>query len=131
MPKIYHAEEAAHLESDLGALIAAAEIGDRIEKYLTDAKSPFSMMLDRARDEFIAASLALLDADLQTSSGIEQARSLQATAKRYSDMCRWITQALEAREDAVIDLEGEEEDAAVEELKDMYDASRAKPARDA
>lgn len=129
--KIYVAEEAAHTESDLGPLIAAAELGDRIERYLLDPKHPVSMMLDRARDEFIAASLALLEADLQTSSGIEQARSLQAQARRYSDMCRWITDALEERADAVDDLNGEEEDAAVEELKDILDASRAKPAPDA
>ena len=129
--KVYVAEEAAHTESDLGPLIAAAELGDRIEKYLLDRKSPFSMMLDRARDEFIAATQALLDVDLQTSSGIEQARSLQADARRYRDMCIWITQALEARADAVDDLNGEEEEAAVEELKDMFNASRAKPAPDA
>ena len=129
--KIYVAEEAAHTESDLGPLIAAAELGDRIERYLVDPKNPVSMMLDRARDEFIAASLALLEADLQTSSGIEQARSLQAQAQRYRDMCRWITDALEERADAVDDLNGAEEDAAVEELKDIIDASRAKPAPDA
>lgn len=129
--KIYIADEAAHTESDLGPLIAAAELGDRIERYLLDPKSPVSMMLERARDEFIAASLALLEADLQTSSGIEQARSLQAEARRYRDMCRWITDALEERADAVDDLNGAEEDAAVEELKDIIDASRAKPAPDA
>lgn len=129
--KIYIADEAAHTESDLGPLIAAAELGDNIERALTDANSPFSMMLDRARDEFLAATHALLDADLHTSSGLEQARSLQATAQRYRDMCIWITQALEARADAVDDLNGEEEDAAVEELKDILDASRAKPAPDA
>lgn len=129
--KIYVAEEAAHTESDLGPLIAAAELGDNIERALTDTKSPVSMMLERARDEFIAATLALLDADLQTSSGVEQARSLQATATRYRDMCIWITQALEARADAVDDLNGEEEGAAVEELKDILNASRAKPAPDA
>lgn len=129
--KIYVAEEAAHTESDLGPLIAAAELGDKIERYLLDPKHPVSMMLDRARDEFIAASLALLEADLQTSSGIEQARSLQAQARRYCDMCRWITDALEERADAVDDLNGAEEDAAVEELKDIIDASRAKPAPDA
>lgn len=129
--KIYVAEEAAHTESDLGPLIAAAELGDHIERYLLDAKSPFSMMLERARDEYIAATQALLDADLQTSSGVDQARSLQAEARRYRDMCIWITQALEARSDAVDDLNGEEEEAAVEELKDILDASRAKPAPDA
>jgi len=129
--KVYVAEEAAHTEGDLGPLIAQAELGDRIERYLLDAKSPFSMMLERARDEFIAATQALLDVDLQTSSGVDQARSLQAEARRYRDMCIWITQALEARADAVDDLNGEEEEAAVEELKDILDASRAKPAQDA
>lgn len=129
--KIYRTDEAAHTDSDLGPLIAAAELGDNIERHLLDARSPFSMMLDRARDEFMAATQALLDVDLQTSSGIEQARSLQAQARRYSDMCVWITQALEEREDAVDSLNGEEEEAAVEELKDIQNASRAKPAPDA
>ena len=129
--KIYVTEEAAHIDSDLGPLIAAAELGDRIERHLLDPKSPFSMMLDRARDDFIAATLALLDADFATRDGIEQARSLQAEARRYRVMCAYITDALENREAAVEALEGEEEDAAVEELKDLLNASRAKPAPDA
>lgn len=129
--KIYVVEEAAHIESDLPALIAAAELGDRIERHLLDPKDPFSMMLDRARDDFIAATQALLDADLTTIDGIEQARSLQAKALRYRDMCAWITDALENREAAVEALDGEEEDAAVEELKDMINVNRSKPAPDA
>lgn len=129
--QIYVKEEAAHIESDLPALIAAAELGDRIEKHLTDPKSPFSMMLDRARDEFIAATQALLDADLTTIDGIEQARSLQAKAQRYRDMCAWITDALEAREAAAEAIDDEEEDPAVEELKDQLNGNRSKPAPDA
>lgn len=129
--KIYVTEEAAHIESDLPALIAAAELGDRIERHLLDPKDPFTLMLDRARDEFIAATQALLDADLTTVEGIEQARSLQAKALRYRDMCAWITDALENREAAVEALDGEEEDAAVEQLKDMLYGSRSKPASDA
>lgn len=129
--KIYVTEEAAHIDSDLGPLIAAAELGDRIERHLLDPKSPFSMMLDRARNDFIAATQALLDVDLATRDGIEQARSLQAEARRYREMCAYITDALENREAAVEALEGEEEDAAVEELKDLLNASRAKPAPDA
>jgi hypothetical protein len=129
--KIYVVEEAAHIESDIPALIAAAELGDRIERHLLDPKDPFSMMLDRARDEFLAANQALLDADLTTVEGIEQARSLQAKALRYRDMCAWITDALENREAAAEALDGEEEDAAVEELKDMLNGNRSKPASDA
>lgn len=129
--KIYVSEEAAHIESDLPALIAAAELGDRIERHLLNPKDPFTMMLDRARDDFIAASQALLEADLHTSSGIEQARRLQAQALRYRDMCAWITDALEAREAAAEAIDGEEEEAAVEELKDLLNAGRAKPAPDA
>lgn len=129
--KIYVTEEAAHIDSDLPALIAAAELGDRIERHLLDPKSPFSMMLDRARADFIAATQALLDVDLATRDGIEQARSLQAQAQRYRDMCSYITDALENREAAVEALDGDEEEAAVEELKDILNASRAKPAPDA
>lgn len=129
--KIYVTEEAAHIESDLPALIAAAELGDRIERHLLNPKDPFSMMLDRARDEFIAANHALLEADLTTVEGIEQARSLQATALRYKNMCAWITDALEAREAAAEALDGEEEDAAVEQLKDQLNGNRSKPAPDA
>ena len=129
--KIYVREEAAHIESDLPALIAAAELGDRIERHLLDAKDPFTMMLDRARDEFIAATQALLDVDLHTSDGIEQALSLQAKANRYRDMCAWITDALEERAAAVEAIDSEEEELAVEELKDMMNGHRSKPAPDA
>jgi hypothetical protein len=129
--KIYTTEEAAHIESDLPALIAAVELGHRIERHLLDPKDPFSMMLDRAREEFIAATHALLDADLTTVEGIEQARSLQATALRYRDMCKWISNALENREAAAEALDGEQEEPAVEQLKDMYNGNRSKPASDA
>ena len=129
--KIYVAEEAAHIESDLPALIAAAELGDRIEKHLLDPQDPFSMMLDRAREEFIAATHALLGADLTTVEGIEQARSLQATALRYRDMCAWITDALEAREAAAEAIDDEVEEPAVEQLKDQINGNRSKPAPDA
>lgn len=129
--KVYVAEEAAHIDSDLGPLIAAAELGDRIERHLLDPKDPFSMMLERARADFIAATQALLDVDLATRDGVDQARSLQAEARRYRDMCSYITDALESREAAVEALDDEEEEAAVEELKDMLNAARAKPAPDA
>lgn len=129
--KIYVREEAAHIDSDLPALIAAAELGDKIERLLLDSKSPFSMMLDRARDEFLAATQALLVADLTTVEGIEQARSLQAIALRYRDMCSWITNALEERAAAVEEMDGEVEDAAVEQLKDQINGNRSKPAPDA
>ncbi|MEN6302261.1 MAG: hypothetical protein ABFD96_06010 [Armatimonadia bacterium] len=129
--RIYVTEEAAHIDSDLPALIAAAELGDRIERHLRDPKSPFSMMLDRAREEFIAATSALLDADLTTVEGIELARSQQAKALRYKDMCAWITDALEAREAAAEAIDDEEEDPAVEQLKDQLYGNRSKPASDA
>lgn len=129
--KIYTTEEAAHIESDLPALIAAVELGHRIERHLLDPKDPFAMMLDRARDEFLSATQALLDADLTTTGGIEQARSLQAQALRYRDMCSWITDALENREAAVEALDGEVEDPAVEQLKDQLNGNRGKPAPDA
>lgn len=129
--KIYVAEEAAHIESDLPALIAAAELGDRIERHLLDPKDPFTMMLDRARDEFIAATHALLEADLTTGPGIEQARSLQAAAQRYRDMCAWITDALENRAAATEAIDSEVEEPAVEQLKDQLNGNRSKPAPDA
>lgn len=129
--KIYVREEAAHIESDLSSLIAAAVLGDRIESHLRDPSDPLTMFLDRSREEFIAATQALLETDLTTRCGIEQARSLQAKAQRYRDMCAWITDALEERETAAEAIDDEEEDAAVEELKDLYNASRAKPAPDA
>lgn len=129
--KIYVAEEAAHIESDLPALIAAAELGDRIERHLLDRKNPLSMFLANAREEFIAATQALLDADLTTRDGIAQAQRLQAQAQRYRDMCAWITDALEAREAAVEALDGDVEEPAVEALKDMMNGHRSKPAPDA
>lgn len=131
MRLIFKRLPATHDQGDLGDILAAAELGMRIEGYLLDPKSPFTMMLDRAREEFIDATLSLLETDLHTGSGIEQAMSLQAKARRYSDMCRYITDALEERESAVEALDGEEEEAAVEQLKDMIYGPRSKPAPDA
>jgi hypothetical protein len=129
--KIYQAEEAAHLERDLHSLIAAAELGDRIERHLLDAKDPFSLFLAKARNEFMAAVQHLLDVDLHTDDGVAEARRQQAIATRYRDMCIWITDALEARAAAVEALEADGEDEAVEQLKDQMNVNRAKPAPDA
>lgn len=129
--EIFKRMAATHDAGDLPDILAAAELGMRIEKHLLDPADPFSMMLDRARESFIRAAHLLLEADLHTSDGIEQARSLQAEARRYRDMCSWITDALEEREAAVQALDGEQEEEAVEQLKDMIHGNRAKPAPDA
>lgn len=129
--KIYKHVPATHDQGDMPEILAAAELGMRIEKHLLDPKDPFTMFLDRSREQFIAAATALLDADLVTREGIEQARRLQAEANRYRDMCSWITDALEEREAAIEQIDGEEEEAAVEQLKDMIHGNRSKPAPDA
>ena len=129
--KIYVSEEAAHIESDLPALIAAAELGDRIERHLLNAKDPFSLFLAKARTEFMSAAQLLLDVDLHTEDGVAEARRQQAIATRSRDMCIWITDALEDRAAAVEALEADGEDEAVEQLKDQMNVNRAKPAPDA
>jgi len=129
--KIYKEVPATHDQGDMPEILAAAELGMRIEKHLLDRTDPFTMFLDRARDQFMAAATALLDVDLNTTDGIEQARRLQAEARRYSEMCSWITDALEEREAAIEAIDSEEEEAAVEELKDMINGNRSKPAPDA
>lgn len=130
--KIFVKEDQAHIEGDMAPLYAAAALGNAIERHLTDIASPFSYMLERARDEFMAAASDLVDADLITPEGIARARILQATVQRYRDLCRWITDALEARDNAVELIDDAEEDPAVEKLKEMlYGKPRAKPAPDA
>ncbi len=129
--KIFKQVAATHDQGDMPEILAAAELGMRIERHLLDPKDPFTLFLDRSREQFIAAAMALLDADLITGDGIEQARRLQAEAQRYRDMCSWITDALEERESAIEAIDGEEEEAAVEELKDMINGNRSKPAPDA
>lgn len=128
---IYQVSEAAHLESDLQSLIAAAELGDRIERHLLNAKDPFSLFLAKARTEFMSAAQLLLDVDLHTEDGVAEARRQQAIATRYRDMCVWITDALEQAGAAVEALEADGEDEAVEQLKDQLNVNRAKPAPDA
>ena len=112
-------------------IVASIELGDRIEQHLKDAKSPFSMFLDRARDHFLVANHQLLEADLQTSDGVKQAQRLQAEAQRYMRMCSWIADAFEGRESAANSMTGEVEEAAVEELKEQIYGKRDKPAPDA
>lgn len=129
--KIFAEVEAVHHEDDLRSLITMATLGDAIERAIAQPTSPFSAMLIKAREEFLAAHQSLLDCDLNTTAGIEQARSLQADARRYQDLCRWITDAWDDREQADETLNGGEEEAAVEELKDLADGNRAKPAPDA
>lgn len=130
--KIYREDDAIHHEDDEKPLIAMVALGDAVEQLLTDKMNPFQMMLSRARDAFLDAQISLLDADLNTRAGIERARSAQADARRYRDMCKWIVDCFDAREEAEDHLANGEEEPAVEELKDMiHGERRAKPAPDA
>jgi hypothetical protein len=125
----YVMTEAAHVEDDIEGLIAAATLGDNLERALTDPTSPMAAMLDRARDLFLLNITLFLDADLHTTDGLELARSQQAEARRYRDMCRWIGDSLEKREEAqdnLADLDVEE--TISDEMKDAYNGQRAKPA---
>lgn len=129
--KIYMQVEADHRDDMIPAITAMAVLGDNIERALTTPTSPFSAMMERARAEFIAAQTALLHVDLHTKEGMEQARSLQADARRYRDLCAWIVDAFDNREAAEEALVSEEDEDAVEELKDtLYGTARAKPAPD-
>ncbi len=129
--KIFKEVDVDHRDDEEAGLIAAAVLGDKIERAILNPTNPFGAMMIRARDEFIAAQQALLLADLHTTDGMEQARSLQAQARRYHDMCRWITDAWDDRDEAEELIEGAQEEPAVEELKDIQNGNRAKPAPDA
>lgn len=133
--KVYMPVEMAELPHDqryLSELATIATLGNNILKALNDRTSPFSMMLAKARDEFLVAHSKLLDADLTTESGIEQAKGLQRDAVYYATLCRYIAEAREAAGIADQQLMDAEEEAAIEELKDMqYGERRAKPAIDA
>lgn len=126
--KKYVMTAAAHVEGDTESLIAMAVLGDNIERALLDRTNPFCMLLDQARDAFLANTILFLDADLHTTAGIELARSQQAEARRYRDMCRWIDDALQKRAEAHMTAEDEMEDFVTDDLKEQLYGSRAKPA---
>jgi hypothetical protein len=131
---IYKAVEPdqTHDPADLRDLITAATLGDRIERTLLDRTNPFSLMMEKAREDFLTAQLSLIAADLNTPAGIDSARSAQRNARHYVDLCNYIAEAFETAASAIQQLEGEEEEQAVEDLKDMiYGSERAKPAPDA
>lgn len=124
------------IEEDLPDLIAEIVLGENIERMLTDPTSPVAHMLERARGEFLEATISLLDADavdMSTAEGLKTARSLQAKAHRYLTMCRWISEAnMRANEaEEQLDITSEEESAAIEHLKEQMNGTRAKPAHDA
>lgn len=134
--KIYQIVQADHVESDVGDIAAAIVLGDNIERALLDRGSPFSMMMEKAREEFIAAILSLADpnqCDLNTEAGIRLARSQQANAQRYRDMCRFIAEALSdaGEADETAERAEEEGDDAVQQLKEQMNGKRAQPAPDA
>lgn len=141
MPRIERAphtlrDDDLPFDEDLPELVAAVVLGEKIERALTDITSPFSMMIAKARAEFIEATLSLIDADkvdLSTANGVAQARSLQAKAHRYLTMCRWISEANADADEAETQIEeaDAEGEPAIEELKEQFHGKRAKPAPDA
>ena len=124
---------AVHDEDDIAPLIAMAALGENIERRLLNPTDPFSMMLERARKEFLEAIVALIDTDMTTPAGITHARALQSHAARYRDMCRWISEGLTDGEQAAEELNADygEQDQAIEELREQIHGKRDKPAPDA
>lgn len=119
-----------HLPEELDRLII---IGNRMVRDLDDRTSPFAQMMTRAQGEYVLAARALIDVDLMTGAGIAEARRLQAQARRYQDLCVWISNCLEEAgqaedEDAEFD---EHDEPAIEEMKEMMHGRRDKPATDA
>lgn len=125
-------DDLAHLPEDEEALLNAT-LGDELRKALDNPKSPFSQMMERARAEYTAGVLALIDADLHTKEGIADAIRVQAHATRYRDMCRWIRDALEkaALADAQLLETADVDEPAIEELMEQRHGKRGKPAFDA
>lgn len=114
-------------------MLVEISLGEAIERALTDVKSPLSALLSGARADYVSAITALIDADLTTREGIDNARQLQAKAQRYRDLCRYVSEAMEAASRAEEALEDDDasEEPAIEELKDMQHGYRGKPAPDA
>lgn len=129
--QIFKKVEAIPHEDDISDLIATVALGDAMERAVQEPTSPFGAMIIKARESFVDAQKALLETDLNTTAGIEQARSLQAEARRYMDLCRWITDAWDDRDQASEALDSGEEEAAVLELMEAQNGQRAKPAPDA
>lgn len=129
--KRYVLVEHQHDPEHLGELVSRIALADNIEQHLAHAETPFAGMMARAREDFIVATLSLLDVELLSADGIEKARILQATANRYRDLCQWIALALDDGKVAAHELDDEEEEPAVEILKDMQYGYRGKPAPDA
>lgn len=125
----YRIVEAVHVEEDMTALAARVALGTDIERVLLDHRSPFAMMMERARNAFIDNITLLIDADLTTTEGVALARSQQAEVLRYRDLCRWIDDSLEQRAEAHEAIsDADDEEAMPDELKELYYGERAKPA---
>ena len=122
----------AHSQSNLGDLVTAAVLGDNIEAMLEDRTSPLTMLLEKARDDFLAAHTTLLEADLNTRDGLEQAKRLQRDALYYSTLCRYLAESMEERDRAIEAAASQDlEEPGAELLKDqIYGSRRAKPAFD-
>ena len=124
-------------EDEVLDLLSSVVLGENIDRALLDSASPFSMLLDKAREEFLVATQSLIDpkkVDLFSPEGIKQARSLQAEAARYIDLCRWVMKTIAEGEEATEQskssgLLGEGEDA-IDQLMDELNG-RATPAPDA
>lgn len=114
------------------ALLIASSLGDRIERALRDKTSPFANMLEQARAAYVQSVISIVEVDLNTPRGVDEAKSLQAEARRYRDLTTWVNNALEAAEQADEDINEEDGDGeAAATLKEMINGKRSTPAPDA
>lgn len=129
MTRYYAVEARPESIEHTDSLMFQRVAGQSVEAMLENQGSPLVRLVARARADFLDAVHALLGADLSNEAGVTQARSLQAEARRYLDLVRYIT--AEQEDDTVYETSdlSEEEIEEADQFEDLiHGKRRAKPA---
>lgn len=91
-------------EREMDRLIErAVTLADSVELELLSAHSVTKYLLEKACEEAFAAIALISSVDLTKPGGIAEATRYQNAIARYTDMITWLSQAMRAGEEAMME----------------------------
>lgn len=107
------------VENEIAQFLQTYLFGNRIVREIRESDGALNMLLKEAQGEAFEGAKAMLspDLDLYTTEGIDRARRLWASFRRYADMAAWINERLQAAIEAADAIEEYRRDDPDEQLR--------------
>lgn len=103
-----------HTREGLDQLIKQRNFGPRILQLTLDESGGFGLMLSKAMDKYLEALDALTILDVSEPGALVKVQKLQNDMRRYADMVKWISEAVDMSD--IADAELKQRNAEVEQI---------------